>query len=412
MDRATRIRIQCVLPLLNERQRRLYLAAEVNSLGHGGLKDVHELTGVAKSTILLGKKELQMGGEGGTLEVDKARKEGGGRNLITQKYADLPVALEKIMEKLDVEDSEQVLMWTTKSLRDLERVLAEQRFKISHDMIGNLLHAMGYSLRQDQKMAHFSGSRPDSLVQFLYIAKKCWQFIREGCPVVSVVTSKKELVGDFRRSLVECGKMVSGKEGGLLSGFPVEALGKVAFYDVHEISSRLGFVNLGFLSGDGLVFEVESLLRWWQTLGCHTFSGVKKFYVISDGGGCGSGLRFGLWRKQLQVLADVSGLEIHVSYFPPGTSKWKTVGHEMFCFINDGKDVVAAGDEAGLGVSVEANIKLISNVAALKKLQIVCVRDSKKVVLDVNVGDDEDLSEVNLVRDECYGNWNYIITPK
>ncbi|MCL2173176.1 MAG: ISAzo13 family transposase [Candidatus Bathyarchaeota archaeon] len=403
MDDAAKTRIQRVFPLLNERQRRLYLAAEVESLGHGGLKAVHELTGVSKSTLLLGEKELR---EGVThLEVDKARKAGGGRSLVTQKYKDLTTVLENVMEPSNVDDSERVLWWTTKSLRTMEEVLSKKGFKISHNAIGNLLNVMGYSLRQNQKMRYFSGPRPDVFAQFLFIVKKCCSFIGEGCPVVSVVTDKKELLGDFRKSLVECGKGVSGQS--LVSEFPLETLGKVDFSDVYEVTGRLGFVNLGVLSGDEVGFEVESLLRWWQTLGCHIFRGVKKLYVISDDGGC-DGLRFGLWQRQLQELANLTGLEIHVSYFPPGTSKWHVVGYEMFCFTSNG----GVGVEGDLGVSVEAGVKLILNMVALKRLKIICVKNCEKVVLRLNVAGDEGLSGVNLVRDEFYGDWNYVISPK
>jgi transposase len=398
MDDAAKRRIKTMLSLLNERQRRLYLAVEVQNLGHGGLKEVHELTGVAMSTIIFGQKELDAGG---VFDVDRVRK-GVGRDelVIAEKYATLKVELEKLMDKYVLADGEgSILSWTTKSLRELEELLGERGFKFSHDTIGEVLGEMGYSLRQKRKMLHFGGARPDRDAQFRYVAKKCDEFLRSGQPVISIVSEERELIEDFRQLVVKYCKDVSGQN--LDFTFPVEKVATVASYGVFEVSGFLGFVNLGCLPGM-VDFSVEGILRWWHVLGRHVYGGATKLCVVSDGGGRG-GVWYKLWKKQLQVLADVSGLEIHVLYLPPGTSKWHTVKHELFCFVHDSAVV-------GVPVSVKVAVKVLSNVE-WQGVVGVCVADDSVFGLGLTVTDEE-LSLLNLVEDEFYGHWNYVIRPK
>jgi hypothetical protein len=183
--------------------------------------------------------------------------------------------------------------------------------------------------------------------------------------------------------------------------FPIKELGKVVPYGILDISRNEGFVNLG-ISHDTAEFAVESIMRWWQCLGCHTYPTAQKIYITSDNGGS-NGSRIRLWKKQLQEFVNISGLDVHVSHFPSGTSKWNKIEHRMFCFISKnwrGRQLI----------SVEAVIKLISNTTTLTGLKIICVEDKNHYELGKKVTDQE-ISKLNLARDSFHGDWNYAITP-
>jgi transposase len=386
-----------MLPLLNEKQRRLYLATEATGLGYGGLMAVHELTGISVTTIRKGKKELQER----KVEQDRVRKSGGGRKTIVQKYGNIQGEIERIIDDSTLGNPENTLLWTTKSLRNIEKVLNEKGFNVSHDTISNLLRDMGYSLQQNQKMLQVGEPHPDRNTQFEYINKKCGDFINRRQPVISVDTKKKELIGNFKNNGTEY-RLQKDPIKVLDHDFPIKELGKVAPYGIYDISRNEGFVNLG-ISHDTAEFAVESILRWWQTLGKNTYPDASELYINCDSGGS-NGARIRLWKAQLQEFANITGLDTHISHFPPGTSKWNKIEHKMFCFISKnwrGKPLI----------SVEAVIKLISNTSTTKGLKIVCVEDSKNYELGTKVTDDE-LAEINIKRDAFHGDWNYTIAPK
>ena len=390
-------RILTMLPLLNEKQKRVYLATEAESLGYGGISTVHKLTGVSPTTIIRGKKDIS----NGTASNARIRKAGGGRKSIKETYGDIKDELEKLVGNETSGNPEKVLLWTTKSLRNLEKALRAKDFKISHDTIGNLLVEMGYSLQKNQKMLQVGESHPDRNAQFEYINNKCAEFIKIGEPVISVDTKKKELIGNFKNGGAEYKKNKNPTKV-FDHDFPLAELGKVAPYGVYDISRNEGFVNLG-ISRDTAEFAVESILRWWQTLGKNTYPDATKLYINCDGGGS-NGSRVKLWKKQLQELANITKLEIHVSHFPPGTSKWNKVEHRMFCYISKNWRGTPL-------ISVETIIQLISNTTTEKGLKISCIKDENTYELGTKVTDEE-IARIKIVRDPFHGNWNYAILPK
>jgi transposase len=397
MNSIAESRIKTLLPLLDEKQRRIYLATEAEGLGYGGMKAVHELTGVSMTTIIRGKKELREG----NIEKSRVRKSGGGRKTITQKYGDIQNEIEKIIGNNTFGNPENILLWTTKSLRNIEKSLKEKGFDISHDTIGNVLKDMGYSLQQNQKMLQVGAAHSDRNAQFEYINKKSCEFTQQGQPVISVDTKKKELIGNFKTGGAEY-KPKKEPTKVLDHDFPIKELGKVAPYGIYDISRNEGFVNLGS-SHDTAEFAVESILRWWQTLGQNTYPHATKLYINSDSGGS-NGSRVKLWKKQLQELANITGLTVYISHFPPGTSKWNKIEHRMFCFISKnwrGRPLI----------SIEAVIELISNTTTSKGLKIVCMEDSNEYKLGTKVTDAE-LADLNITRDAFHGDWNYVISPK
>lgn len=397
MDSIVENRINTMLQFLDEKQRRIYLATEAEGLGYGGIKSVHELTGVSQTTIIRGIKELR----NGTVEQNRVRKSGGGRKAITQKYSNIRDEIEEIVNGSTLGNPEKTLLWTTKSLRNIEKVLQEKGFEITHDTVGNLLRDMGYSLQLNQKMLQVGEPHPDRDDQFRYIDKKCGKFIKQGQPVISVDTKKKELIGNFKNNGAEYSEKKS-PEKVLDHDFPIKELGKVAPYGIYDINRNEGFVNLG-ISHDTAEFAVESILRWWQTLGKNTYPEATKIYINSDSGGS-NGSRVKLWKVQLQAFANITGLETHVSHFPPGTSKWNKIEHKMFCYISKnwrGRPLI----------SIETVIELISNTYTSKGLKIVCVKDDNSYELGTKVTDEE-LAKINITRDTFHGDWNYAILPK
>jgi transposase len=352
---------------------------------------------MSKTTIIRGQRELTEGG----IENNRIRKSGGGRKLITQKYEGIKDEIEKAVGNDTAGNPEKILLWTTKSLRNIEQILRAKGFCLSHDTVGNLLKDMGYSLQQNQKMLQAGEPHPDRNAQFEYINKKCLEFIRKRQPVISVDTKKKEMIGNFMNKGAEYQKKKNPKKV-LDHDFPFKELGKVAPYGIYDINRNEGFVNLG-VSHDTAEFAVESILRWWQTLGAKTYPYATRLYINSDNGGS-NGSRVRLWKKQLQEFANISGWEIHVSHFPPGTSKWNKIEHKMFCYISKNWRGTPL-------VSIETVISLIANTTTSKGLKIICIKDDNKYELGTKVSDEE-LSEINLAKDKFHGDWNYVIRPR
>ena len=397
MDSMLATKINTMLPLLDERQARLFLALEANALGRGGVKLVHEISGVSQTTIIRGKKELE---EGITPDDGRVRKPGGGRRKLTQKYDDIKDAIERIVSDKTYGNPENPLTWTTRSLRNITEKLVEARYEIKHDTVGKILKELGYSLQQNQKMLQLGEPHPDRNEQFEFINRKSGEFVRQNQPVISVDTKKKELVGNFENAGAEYSKKKEPTRV-LDHDFPIKELGKVAPFGIYDISRNEGFVNLG-ISHDTAEFAVESILRWWQTLGVNTYPSAAKVYVNCDSGGS-NGYRRKLWKKQLQEFANITGLETHVSHFPPGTSKWNKIEHKMFCFISKnwrGRPLI----------TVEAIVNLISSTSTTKGLKITCVEDNNHYELGTTVTDDE-LAALNIVRDSFHGEWNYAVLP-
>jgi hypothetical protein len=391
-------KITAMLPYLNEKQKRIFLALEAEKIGYGGVNLIHDITGVSRTTIIKGKKEVQ---SGELLNDTRIRKIGGGRKKHTEKYENIEDDIESIVADETYGDPEKVLTWTTKSLRNIETALQEKGYAISHDTIGNILKEMDYSLQQNQKMLQRGESHPDRDEQFKYINKKSCEFIEKNLPVISVDTKKKELVGNFKNGGAEYSKKKNPVKV-LDHDFPIKELGKVAPYGIYDVSRNEGFVNLG-VSSDTSEFAVESILRWWQTLGKNTYPNANEIYITCDNGGSNGSSRK-LWKKQLQEMANITGLSVHVSHLPTGTSKWNKIEHKMFCFISKnwrGRPLI----------SIEAVIKLISSTRTSKGLKIVCIEDKNKYELGIVVTDKE-LAAINIVRSNFHGDWNYVIHPK
>ena len=383
--------------VLNERTIRLTVAAEALVIGRGGITKVHEETGVSRKSIALGISELS-NKTAGSKEDERIRREGGGRKKTVDTDATLKSDLEKLLNMTTRGDPESPLLWTTKSVRRLSEELGKMGHRASHRMVNELLWEMGYSLQSNRKKDE-GGSHPDRDAQFKHIADETSKRMSIGEPVISVDTKKKELVGNYKNAGTEWHEK-KNPENVKVYDF-IGELGKVSPYGVYDIANNLGWVNVG-ITHDTAEFAVESIRKWWLNMGIELYPHATKLMITADGGGS-NGSRVKLWKSELQNLATETGLEITVSHFPPGTSKWNKIEHRLFSEISmnwRGKPLL----------TYETIVNLIASTATTTGLRVKCELD-ETVYEKGKLITDEDLNKINMQRDEFHGEWNYTISP-
>ena len=303
-----------MLPHLNERQRRLYLASEAKALGEGGVRIVAAATGCSEPTVYKGLQELK----DGTVMKERVRKKGGGRKKIEDTSPGIVQDIEKLVSPETRGDPESPLRWTTKSTQNLANALQAQGYSIQAPTVGRILKDMGYSLQANCKTKE-GKEHPDRDAQFVFINNAVTGYHAAGIPTVSVDCKKKELIGDFKNNGQEW--MPKGQpEKVLTHDFPIPGQGKGIPYGIYDTLRNEGFVNVGN-DHETSVFAVESLRRWWNTEGKVHYPDATELAVICDGGGS-NGSRRRQWKTELAQFATETGLKIHVHHLPPGTSKW------------------------------------------------------------------------------------------
>jgi hypothetical protein len=392
---------------LNEKQKRQYAATLAKTYGYGGATIVHQITGIAPNTLTKGKKELQQQQQNSNnnindTETKRIRKQGGGPKYLEQKQPNIEKYIKEIIDPTTYGNPQKILSYTTTSLRAIQKTLQEKyQIKTSHVTIGTIMQAMGYSKQSNQKMLQIGEPHPDRNQQFEHINKIAQEFLDAGEPVISVDTKKKECVGNFKNPGQEYRRCRDPRKV-FDHDFPIEELGKIAPYGVYNLNHNVGFVNVG-VSHDTAEFAVESIFRWWETVGKRTFVGARKLLVTCDCGGS-NGYRSRLWRYQLSLLARRIGVEIFVCHFPPGSSKWNKVEHRLFCYISktwQGKPLV----------SVEAAVDLIGSTTTTAGLRVICQRDDSVYELARKVCDEE-FEAIKMEKVAPFGNWNYILKPE
>jgi len=393
------------VPLLTESQRRKYLGLEAVSLGHGGVQEISRLTGASRTTISQGIKELEdlvsdPKAKSGTKGEMRVRKSGGGRKSILKTNPELLETLQTFVDSTTVGNPENPLRWTTKSLRNLQEGLKVQGYAISHVKVGQLLEQLGYSLQMNKKCLQVGEPHVDRDAQFSHINRISSEFLASGQPVISVDAKKKEFVGNFKNQGAEY--QPKGKPVEVLDhDFPLPELGKAIPYGVYDVGSNEGFVNVG-ISADTARFAAQSIRAWWDEMGCQKYRGASKLYITADGGGS-NGRRNRLWKTSLQELANETGLEIHVSHLPPGTSKWNKIEHRLFSYISKNWRGTPL-------VSLAVIISLISATTTQSGLKVNCGLDEKTYEKGIKISDKE-LEELNITRNDFHGEWNYYISP-
>ena len=403
-DRIIRRVLGDMLPKLNESQRRQLQGSIADELGHGGVAYVNSITGAARNTIHHGIEDLNHDVE--TDSSDQAvttsgiRKPGGGRKKESEKHPRLYQDIEGIIDPDTYGNPMKPLRWTTLSLRKIAEALSEKGYKVSQNIVSRALEALGYSKQQNQKMYQVGNQHPDRDAQFQHINKTAQEYLGQGEPVISIDTKKKENEGNFKNNGSEYRKEKSPRKV-LDHDFPIPELGKVNPYGVYVLNNNIGFVNLG-TSHDVAEFAGESVYRWWETIGKNTFPKAKRLYINCDGGGSNSSRRR-VWKYQLQLLADKTGLEIEVSHFPPGTSKWNKVEHRLFCYISknwQGQPLI----------DIETIVSLIGSTTTKKGLKVICQVDNNIYETGKKITDEEK-ENINIEFLEPFTQWNYIIRP-
>ena len=400
MEQKTIEKIKMMLPVLNEKQKRLYLASEALEIGRGGIAQVSRATGTARSVIVAGIKDLRSGDVNVISTNAPIRRRGAGRKPITETQPGIEEALERLVSDDTFGDPENPLRWTTKSLRKLAEELCEKGFHIAYRKVGYLLEKMGYSLQMNQKMMQVGKKHPDRNEQFEHINEKVKAFQSAGLPAISIDCKKKELVGSFKNVGAEYAPIKHPKKV-LDHDFLLPGMGKAAPYGVYDIAANEGFVNVG-ISADTAQFAVASIRNWWLSMGKERYPDANKLLITADGGGS-NGSRNRLWKTELQALANETGLSISVCHFPPGTSKWNKIEHRMFSQIS--KNWRGRPLE-----TLEVIVSLIASTTTSTGLSIRCKLDLNQYAKGLKVTDEE-LSSVRIMGDEFHPNWNYTIFP-
>ena len=393
-----RAKYESLVGIMDERMRRHWAASEAKALGWGGISALSQATGLSRTTIEQGSKELERQTE--TIAAsNRIRRPGGGRRPLTASDRQLTKELEQLLDSSTRGDPQSPLRWTCKSSRQLAEELARKGHPVSHQTVTELLHQKDYSLQSNRKTKEGS-AHPDRNEQFEQIGKKVKAFQRRSQPVISVDTKKKELIGDFKPAGREW-RPKGNPTKVRTHDFPDRKLGKAIPYGVYDLTNNEGWVSVG-IDHDTAEFAAATIKRWWEEMGHPTFPQATDLLITADSGGSNSS-RSRLWKVALQELANQTGLQITVCHYPPGTSKWNKIEHRMFCHITQnwrGKPLT----------SRSVVINLIGNTKTKTGLSINAELDLGAYATGVKVSDDE-LAAVNLKKDKFHGDWNYTISP-
>ena len=393
-------KFEALSPHLNEQTRRLVAASETIGEGYGIISIVSRSTGVSRRAISVGIKELKAAPQEKLQNKTHVRKAGGGRKTVIENDPTLKIDLENLLEPATRGEPESPLKWTCKSLRVLVSELAKMNHLINHQTLANLLRDMGYSLQANKKTIEGNQS-PDRNEQFNYINEKVKSFQHCVQPVISVDTKKKEIVGNFKNK-GQTWRPKGNPEEVNVHDFEDKELGKAIPFGIYDLIENTGWVNVG-LDHDTSAFAVASIRGWWENMGKIVYPSADRLMITADGGGS-NGSRRRLWKTELQSFANETGLSIHVTHFPPGTSKWNKIEHRLFSFISQnwrGKPLI----------SYEVIVSLIGSTKTKKGLKVQCRLDENKYKKGIKITDEE-MDALNIERANFHGEWNYIIHPK
>ena len=396
METKLSVKYAKIFPILSERQRRMVAASDAEFIGRGGIVAISKASGMSRSTITIGMKELQ---SGAIVVKERIRKEGGGRKTLLETDPSLEKDIDWIVSPVTRGDPESPLVWCSKSLRNIAAALQSKGHKISHNAVGMLLKEQGYSLQANRK-THEGGNHPDRDEQFEFINNQSKVYLGKGQPVISVDCKKKELIGNFKNN---------GKEWELqktptkvnVYDFVDKKLGKSIPYGIYDMYKNVGWVNVG-ISKDTAKFAVLSIRTWWEKMGKPCYPNVKELLITADGGGSNSS-RSRLWKMEIQKFSNETGMQIRVCHFPPGTSKWNKIEHKLFSFISmnwRGKPLT----------SLQVIVNLIGATKSKSGLKIETSIDKNIYEKGLKVSDEE-FKKINIEKDKFHGEWNYVIKP-
>ena len=395
-ERPIRERWLIVRDELDERARRLWAAAEARSHGRGGIAAVVRATGISEATVRRGIAEVVSGERA---PEGRIRRPGAGRPSIEEREPGLREALLALLEGATRGDPESPLLWTSRSVANLTAALRGQGFQVHESTVRRQLRGLGFSLQANRK-THEGSDHPDRDRQFRHIAEVSAQTLASGEPLISVDTKKKELIGDYKnggRELAPTGKpiLVSTHD------FIDEELGKAIPYGIYDVGRDEGWVSVG-ISADTAQFAVAAIKAWWTTLGRKRYPDATSLTITADCGGS-NGYRTRLWKRELQRLADRTGLRIRVLHYPPGTSKWNKIEHRLFSYIS-------INWRAKPLVSRQTVIDLIASTTTSTGLKVYARLDPKTYPTSVKVKDVE-MRAITIETTAFHPEWNYTLIP-
>jgi hypothetical protein len=380
----------------NERGRRLFAASEVRAAGWGGLAAVSDITGLARSTIERGLKDLDIP----PLEPGQVRRDGGGPRQLSERDPTLLQDLKRIVESATLGDPVRPLLWVSKSLDKLATTLTGMGHTISPNSVRKLLCELGYS-RQANRKAEEGSKHPDRNAQFDYINAEVLAAQAANQPVISVDTKKKELVGNYRNGGTDYRPKGDPKRV-KVHDFEDKKLGKVAPYGVYDIAANSGWVSVG-ITHDTAEFAVSAIRTWRERMGRQRYPKARELTITADCGGS-NGARVRLWKVELQKFADETGLAIKVRHYPPGTSKWNKIEHRMFCHISQNWRSRPLTDRAAV-------VDLIAATTTKTGLKIESALDTRTYEKGIKVSKAE-MNRLDIRGDTFHPEWNYTITPR
>ncbi len=382
-------------PHLDERQRRLLLGTEAAELGRGGIKTVAVATGVHPDTVARGMREI----EGQPEPQRRVRAAGGGRKKLSETDPALAAQLLSLVDPDTRGDPMSLLVWTTKSTKNLAAALTSSGHPVSDRTVARMLRALGFSLQGNAKVIE-GRQHEDRDAQFRYLAAHATEHTASGQPVISVDAKKKELVGEFKNGGREY-QPAGEPEQVNVHDFPDKELGKAIPYGIYDVSDNSGWVSVG-VDHDTSAFAVATLRTWWETIGRDRYRTADRLLICADGGGS-NGHRVRAWKIELAAFAAHTGLSVTVCHLPPGTSKWNKIEHRLFSQITmnwRGRPLT----------SHQVIVDLIANTSTTNGLVVQCVLDTGPYPTGVRYTD-QDVTALPLVRHDFHGEWNYTLNP-
>src|SRR3990172_8739986 len=353
---AIRKRWETVGSKLDERGRRVFAAGEARAAGWGGLDAVFEITGIARSTIGRGLKDL----DAAPLPKGRVRRNGGGRRRLTSRDATLLDDLRRILEPVTRGDPMRPLLWVSKSHDKLAVALQKLGHKISANSVKRLLPKLGYS-RQVNRKADEGTRHTDRNAQFEHINAKVIAAQAAGQPVISVDTKKKELVGNYKNAGSDYRRKGEPQRVNT-HDFPDKKKGKAVPYGVLDITANVGWVSVG-ITHDTAEFAVASIRTWLERMGRQRYPNMRELMITADCGGS-NGARVRLWKVGLQKLADRAAV-----------------------------------------------VELIAATTTKTGLKVECELDTRTYEKGIKVSDAE-MRSLDIRGDKFHPEWNYTIHPR
>jgi Rhodopirellula transposase DDE domain len=389
--------LELLLPMLDERSRRLVLGAVARAAGEGGTGAVASLTGASWQTVADGAAEVA---SGETAAAGRVRRPGGGRRPLAESDPGLLPALEALVADSVRGDPGSPLAWTTRSVKRLAGELAAAGHPCSPATAWRTLRRAGYTLQSNSKAAE-GRQHPERDAQFRYIAAQAKEHMTAGQPVISAGAKKKEQVGNYGQDGREW-RPAGSPQVVRSHDFPDPGGRRAVPYGACDQAADAGFVNVG-TDGNTAALAVESVRRWWQLAGKDACPGATRLLVTCDAGGP-DGYRNRAWKAGLARLARETGLDITVCHFPPGTSKWNKIEHRLFCQITlawRGRPLT----------SYDVIISTIGAVTTATGLACSAVLDENAYPTGLQVSDQQmrEIEERQLSRHQFHGDWNYAL---